>query len=254
MVVCFFVAMGTEMAPCLKHKGCIHTGRPCLLPVSMQHPGSPTSWGRESLQGLFCCDFIASSPGPQKQCHRQPRWDCSHRKVSGKYEVLLLHGHWPVLGHMFAHSKCSQRYCTNCIVSHPSHNTGQVNIRYIPTHSHAKSLFPETNLKSRLKGYRYVSGNDVVDCSTAIKPFLAQQVCKRLSLTNVRFSIHRWAFRESCLPDVKVGHNAYQKPTKITVETPEHPQKVHWHLLPSIGGSEFGAVCQHIIVSNCVYT
>lgn len=33
---------------------------------------------------FFCCDFIASSPGPQKQCHRQPGWDCSRRKASGK--------------------------------------------------------------------------------------------------------------------------------------------------------------------------
>lgn len=141
----------------------------------------------------------------------------SQRKIWG----TLLHGHWPVLGHMFAHSKCSQRYCTNCIVSHPSHNTGQVNIRYFPTHSHAKSMFPETNLRSRLKGYRYVSGNDVVDCWNRIKTFLAQQVCKRLSLTNVCFSIYRWAFRESFLPDGGAGHNAYQKPTKITVENQE---------------------------------
>lgn len=121
-----------------------------------------------------------------------------------------------VLGHMFAHSKCSQRYCTNCIVSHPSHNSQYgPNIRYIPTHSHAKSMVPETNLRSRLKGYRYVSGNDVVDCSTVSRHFLPNKCVKdflwRMSVSPSTGGFlwvlsSRCSGRPYCLPETYKNH------------------------------------------------
>ena len=48
---------------CLKHKGCIHTGRPCLLPGSMQHPGSPDTGQSDNLPVFLESDFILEVRG-----------------------------------------------------------------------------------------------------------------------------------------------------------------------------------------------
>lgn len=118
-----------------------HVFRQCQGNIQGHLPAED-SWVCKS----FCCDVTASSPGPQKQCHRQPGWGFSNRKVSGKYYVLCC---MVRSGHMQSHILDLRSVILRIVLS------SQFTIRAKWTYGafqhiqYVKSMVPETNLQSR---------------------------------------------------------------------------------------------------------